>query len=40
MRMFVEQLGAQKRKHAIALRLHGELNRGMALVQNLEEITS
>ena len=31
--MFVEQLGAQKRKHAFTLHLHGELNRGMVLVQ-------
>ena len=29
--VFAEQLGAQKRKHAITLRLHGELNRGMTL---------
>ena len=29
--IFVEQLGAQKKKHAITLRLHGELNRGMPL---------
>ena len=30
--LFVEQLGAQKIKHAITLRLHGKLNRGTALV--------
>ena len=30
--VFVEQLGVQKRKHAITLRLHGKFNRGMALV--------
>ena len=35
--MFVEQLGAQKRKHPITLRLHGELNRARQLNSQMIE---
>lgn len=38
--VFVEQLGAQKRKHAITLRLHGELNRGMALFKMSRKLSA